>query len=391
MKLDKLKVMIVDRNSVSIGIISSVLAGLQGIEVVTTATSGGTAVIRLIHTAVDLILFDIMVSDQNGLSVLNKIRKIYPDVGVVILSDADPVSVNKTINALEIGALDFVTRPIDNENSIRDFRRQFKIITGLFQSRKGFRAVRDSAQNPLPERGASEQTTLQKPALPVKDSACVPLPHGPDFIRHPRSTRIDAVAIGASTGGPSALIEVIPRLPGDLGVPFFLVQHMPPFFTATFAENMDKRSALNVIEATNGQDVQPNTVYIAPGGKHMIVHQKDSVATLNNRRRLIGLNDDPPENSCRPSVDILLRSLVPIYMGNILVVIMTGMGKDGMQGVAAIKHKGGYCLSQSDDTCVVYGMPRFIDQAGLADDKVPLNEIANRIVALIRKNRGIST
>ncbi len=194
---------------------------------------------------------------------------------------------------------------------------------------------------------------------------------------------VDVLAIGISTGGPNALRQVIPRLPGNLGVPVLIVQHMPPSFTKALAESLDRESELTVKEAEDGETLQPGVAYIAPGGQHLAVRLDKNPA---GDRVAVVINQDPPVNSCRPSVDVLLKSLPPVYGGRVLVAIMTGMGNDGAAGVAQIKAKGGYCLTQTEETCVVYGMPRAVDEAGLSDEKAPLDQIAARLIALARSS-----
>jgi len=199
----------------------------------------------------------------------------------------------------------------------------------------------------------------------------------------PAPGRIDVVGIGVSTGGPNALAELIPRLPADLPVPILLVQHMPPVFTASLAEHLDQKSGLSVREARDGEQVLPGRVYIAPGGRHMVVRRLPDA-----EHPIVGLNENPPENSCRPSVDVLFRSMAAQYDGNMLAVVMTGMGNDGCEGVRAMKRRGCLCLTQSEASCIVYGMPLSVDEAGLSDEQVPLDRLADRIVHLVRKGRG---
>lgn len=191
------------------------------------------------------------------------------------------------------------------------------------------------------------------------------------------------VAIGVSTGGPGALLEVIPRLPGDLGVPVLIVQHLIPEFTESLAENLDRLSALGVSLARAGQPLDKGRVYLAPGDRHMVLLPPRPTST-GYLPPVIGLNNRPPVHGCRPAADVLFKSLAPICGGRTLAVVMTGMGNDGREGVRAIKAKGGYCLTQTEDTCVVYGMPRAVDEAGLSDERVPLDRLAQRIDALVR-------
>jgi two-component system chemotaxis response regulator CheB len=214
------------------------------------------------------------------------------------------------------------------------------------------------------------------PKQPVKPGA----PRSSNPIAFNR--KIELIAIGISTGGPNALADLIPLLPSDLGVPLLIVQHMPEFMTASLAQSLNKKSALEVREAVDGEEVLPNIAYMASGGRHMtVISQRCNGGT---GKRVIRFTGDPPVNSCRPSVDVLFYSLAKVYNGRVLALIMTGMGNDGTEGVRALKEKNCYCISQSEESCVVYGMPRAVVEAGLCDESAPLGNMANRILELVR-------
>jgi two-component system chemotaxis response regulator CheB len=183
------------------------------------------------------------------------------------------------------------------------------------------------------------------------------------------------VAIGVSTGGPNALKELLPLLPGNIGVPIVVVIHMPEVFTGYLADSLNRSCALTVKEATAGEALQANTVYIAPGGKHMTLER-------HNNNVVVATNLNAPENSCRPAVDVLFRSLPSVYSSGILNIVLTGMGSDGVKGIREIrKHPGHRTLTQSADSCVVYGMPKAVDDVGLSDESLPLSDLATRIIA----------
>jgi two-component system, chemotaxis family, protein-glutamate methylesterase/glutaminase len=189
------------------------------------------------------------------------------------------------------------------------------------------------------------------------------------------------VAIGVSTGGPNALAELIPALPGDLAVPVLVVQHMPPMFTRLLAARLDAQSALTVREATDGLPLTPGTVTIAPGDFHMVVDRDGS------RARVV-LNQDPPENSCRPAVDPLFRSVAAAYGSRVLGVVLTGMGQDGLRGCENVRDAGGRVLAQDEASSVVWGMPGFVVRAGLADRVLPLADIAAEIMRRVSASAG---
>lgn len=184
------------------------------------------------------------------------------------------------------------------------------------------------------------------------------------------------VAIAVSTGGPAALMRVLPLLPAGLEAPVLVVQHIPPDFTQVLVTSLRDSCLLRVKEAQAGELLTPGTVYIAPGGIHMEVRPAGDGSPGRGR---VALNDGPPENSCKPAADVLLRSLPGVYGARVLAVVMTGMGSDGLKGVTDIKRAGGRCLTQARDDCTVYGMPRVVDEAGLSDFKVPLAHLAAAI------------
>jgi two-component system chemotaxis response regulator CheB len=189
-----------------------------------------------------------------------------------------------------------------------------------------------------------------------------------------RKGKSEIVTIGISTGGPNALTQMLPKLPGDLGVPVVVVQHMPPVFTKSLAASLDSKCALTVKEAVDREPLQNNTVYIAPGGKQMKL-----VASADGTNRQIKITQDPPENSCRPSADYLFRSVGDYYVGRTTAVIMTGMGSDGTKGLATLKTKSAYIIGQDEASCVVYGMPKAPADLGYIDTVVSLNKIAGEI------------
>lgn len=182
--------------------------------------------------------------------------------------------------------------------------------------------------------------------------------------------------IGSSTGGPAALEQVFSAIRTPLNVPMFIVQHIPAEFSAMLAKRLNAASAMTVIEATAGQTPEPGTVYVAPGGRHMVLKK-------NKRRVIIEMTDTPPVNSCRPAVDVLFQSSAEVYGANQLAVILTGMGHDGLDGCRALFPLGVPVIAQDEETCVVWGMPRFVAEEGLADEIVPLPDVAGRIVARV--------
>ena len=364
---DKIRVFIADDTVIYRKILSDAVAALPDAEVVGIASNGAMALKKLAQVDADLALLDVFMPEMNGVETLRGIRKDFPSVAVVMISGATNRDADITIEALELGALDFIPKPtgMSQEESLQtltdDLRRIFRLLN-----------IRRWTRNAPSDRTATVATT-------PKPFAHSPPPTAPSGSR---PTSFEIVVIGVSTGGPNALNAVIPKLPGDLGCPILLVQHMPPCFTASLADHLARQSALAVREAKDRETVLPNTVYIAPGGRHMIVRPFAS----GPAKLQISLNDTPPVNSCRPAVDVLFRSVAANVQGGVLSVILTGMGEDGAAGVATLKRRGCYSLAQDEKTCVVYGMPRAIIEKGLADEALPLEDIAERITALV-KNR----
>jgi two-component system chemotaxis response regulator CheB len=228
----------------------------------------------------------------------------------------------------------------------------------------------------LPCAGA--QSTVR---LPAHESAAPAPAPAPPKIR-PATGLIEVVAIGVSTGGPMALHQILPKLPAELEVPILIVLHMPVGFTRTLAEDLNRRSALRVKEAEMGETVQPGVAYLAVGGQHLAVQRRDG-------QRVLLLTGDPPVNSCRPSVDVLFASVAEAYIpSRVLAIILTGMGTDGLAGSRLLHGGGAYTMVQNEATCVVYGMPRAVAEAGLADEVISLDQIADRIAALTQRTKG---
>jgi two-component system chemotaxis response regulator CheB len=227
----------------------------------------------------------------------------------------------------------------------------------------------------LKAKSKSAQGVSEEKPLPDHTGAVRPIGR----VAPKKQTKSEIVGIGISTGGPNALTQMMPQFPADLGVPILIVQHMPPVFTKALADNLDSKCALEVKEAADGQPIRPNLALIAPGGKQMKV-----AASADGTARIIRITDDPPENSCKPSVDYLFRSIAHQYGGRATGVIMTGMGSDGTLGSTLMKRNGSTVIAQDEATCVVYGMPKEAVDAGTVDVVAPLDKIAAEICGTVR-------
>lgn len=366
-----LRVLIVDDTVTYRSIMKETLSVSPFIEIVGAAKHGQQALDLLAKDPVDLILLDVEMPVMDGITTLKAVKRQYPKTDVVMVSGVDSTSANITIRALEAGALDFVTKP-DKGSMTRNIEhlrsKLLPIAQHLHQKRSSTVGL-----------GGLKPSSVQM---------AQPAPQ-PAIQRQPRvlSSRFlpEMICIGVSTGGPSALKQVIPKLPGNLNIPVAVTIHMPEMFTRYLADSLDKESALRVKEAEHMELVEKNTVYIAPGGKHL-VFEKNTDGGLH-----CILNQDPPENSCRPAVDVMFRSAANIYPHGVLAIVLTGMGNDGMRGVQSLKQSGQpgghWVISQSQQTCTVYGMPKAIDDANLSDESLDLVDIAPRILTLTRHQK----
>jgi len=374
-----LRVLVVDDTIVYRRILTSIIEEIAGAEVTATAPNGKIALAKMETLEVDLVLLDVEMPVLDGLKTLEVMHERFPEVGVIMVSGANTTAASTTIRALERGALDFVPKPEGGnmEESQRQLTQHIRRLIQLFQTRRALRSTR----KPVAARpGVVPAIERTRPAAAPAKAVTAPRPVLERYAGK-RLSRIDVVVIGVSTGGPNALKEVIPKLTTALNVPVLIVQHMPPLFTASLADSLNRKSTLEVREAQDGDPVLPNTVLIAPGGKHMVIRTEPNAS--GGPGFIVALNENPPEQNCRPSVNVLFRSVSTYFGGKILAVVMTGMGEDGCEGVRAMKRQGCICLTQEESTCVVYGMPRAVDEAGLSDDRVPLDQLAERIQHLV--------
>ncbi|MBY0280435.1 chemotaxis response regulator protein-glutamate methylesterase [Candidatus Binatia bacterium] len=373
--MTKIRVLIVDDAVVIRRLLTDCLTGDPDIEVVGAAANGRIALAKIPQVNPDLVTLDVEMPELNGLETLVELRKTHPKLPVIMFSTLTERGAAATLDALAAGASDYVTKPSNTGSMNIAMQRVRDELVPKIKQLTGRALVADS----LPVPG---QRTSPAAAAPPRVAPVVPLQRR---VTAPRSEGpLDVVAIGVSTGGPNALADLMPHLPADLPVPIVMVQHMPPLFTRLLAERLDGRCPLRIREGAAGTELHAGEVYIAPGGRHMIVRR-------DGTRVVLALNDDPPENSCRPAVDVLFRSVVAVYGGHTLGVILTGMGQDGLRGCEYVRDAGGQVVAQDEATSVVWGMPGFVARAGLADRVLPLQAIAGEIVNRVRHGRAAGT
>lgn len=370
----KLKVMVVDDSSLYRQLVKNVLRNIAEVEVVGLACSGKEALEKIPELQPDLLTLDVQMPDLNGLELLREIRRKRLSVKAIMLSSLTAQGAQVTTDALLAGAFDFIQKPSGpdpNANRLQLESLLAEKIMVFQQSRKPTLPNRKDPTTKSPIRKSLEEDG--------NDSSSLELPNPPPSSN--KTNRIDAVVIGTSTGGPIALRELIPKLPSTLGVPVLVVQHMPPRYTQSLAMRIGEVSQIPVHEGADGMKIEPNHVYIAPGGAHMGLGKRLGETVIRT-------SDDPPEHNCRPAVDFTFRAACQIYSGNILGVILTGMGRDGTEGCRLIKQLGGSVLAQHPEGCIVYGMPKVVVEERLADRVVPIDKMASWIVRLVDKSRS---
>ncbi len=373
----KIRVLVVDDTIVYRKAVSDIMEELPEVELVGVAHNGKIAMSKIKTLKPDLLTLDIEMPVMNGLEVLEEIQKNDLKVGAIMLSTLTAEGGDMTLKALEFGAFDFILKP-QSKNQIEGKNEIRKLIHPMIK------AFARSLTAPALLGKSSQLRRLGKPPpKPLNRITGKPAGKiGSKSFSTSTSThkgRSEIITIGISTGGPNALTHVLPKLPANIGVPIVIVQHMPPVFTKSLATSLDKKCALHVKEAEDRETLVDNTIYIAPGGKQMKL-----VASADGLHRQIKITNDPPENSCKPSVDYLFRSVADYYVGRTTAVIMTGMGSDGTKGLQVLKQKGGHIIAQDEKTCVVYGMPKAPIESGLVDIVSPLNKIADEILKSLK-------
>jgi two-component system chemotaxis response regulator CheB len=352
--MGKVRVLIVDESTAMRRLLSRALAEDPRIEVVGTAASGRIGLAKIPQINPDLVTLNLEMPFMDGLTTLTELRKAYPRLPVIMCSPLTHKGAAAALNALSSGASDYFCRPANVANPELAIRQvQEELIPKI-------KALCDSANMPnrFPSDRASGNCT--QAAL--------------------RNAPVEVIAIGVSTGGPKALADILCRLPGNFPVPILIVQHMPPEFTKYLAMRLSTVSPIEVHEAIAGEIVRPGRVWLAPGNFHMSVARSIAGVTIH-------LDQSPPENSCRPAVDVLFRSVAELYGSASIGVVLTGMGNDSLRGCEAIHEAGGRIIVQDTDTSVVWGMPGAVAKAGLSDHVLPLNRIADKLCLLVHSHR----
>lgn len=340
--MKKYKILIVDDSIVIRQLLKNAIEAYDALEVVGTAANGQIGLEKIQLYTPDLVVLDIEMPVMDGIETLKNIVQKFPRVKVIMCSTLSTEGGQITLDCLDIGAHDFITKPNN---------------------------LHQCTQQPFHELLYEKIMALMMAQEPVNNVQ----PISSSLVKKKHTALINAIGLGISTGGPDALLKLIPLLPRDLSVPVFIVQHMPAMFIKLLVERIQLKSEIRVCEGVHAERVCPGTVYIAPGDHHMTVEHRQG-------HYVISLNEMPPVNYSRPSVDVLFESLATTYQENLLALVMTGMGKDGLLGCQKINEYGGLIYTQDQPSSAVWGMPGAVTQAGLAHKCLPLTEISKALI-----------
>lgn len=355
--MKKIRVLIVDDSAFMRKAVARMLALAGDIEIVGVAADGREALAKVEELNPDIVTLDVRMAGMDGITALDRIMRERP-VPVLMLSSLTHEGAEVTLRALELGAVDFIDK--SRAESSMDITLLANELIAKVRTIAGVNVEKMRSQ-------AAELELAPEPAL---DRTAEREP------RPSKQARLDVIAIGTSTGGPPALHALIPKLPANLASGVIVVQHMPPGFTRPLAERLNVQSALTVVEAAEGDVIEPGRVLIAPAGKHVKVRKK-------NGQFVIHLDAEPTDALHKPSVDVMMESVAKACGGRSLGVLLTGMGSDGARGMRAIKEVGGRTIAESEETCIVYGMPKSAVEEGVVDRVIPLYNMAHAITGEI--------
>ena len=358
--MPKIRVLLVDDSAVVRRLVTTALSRDPALEVVGTAPDGQVALARLTELQPDVVLLDLEMPVMDGLQTLAALRKTHPRLPVLMFSRFTQRGVEATVNALMLGADDYVPKPGDGLDASSCIEELLIPKIKLLGQRK--LAKETGGQS---TRGTTEAAKNPPASLPPR-------------------RRVGLVVIGASTGGPNALAELFRTFTPDWSVPLVIVQHMPPDFTARLAERLTEKSQLRVREGAADESISAAQAWIAPGGHHLLVRRVSQSVRL-------ALNQETPVNSCRPSVDVLFRSAAEVYGPEVLAIVLTGMGQDGLRGCECVRAAGGQVIVQDEASSVVWSMPGAVAQAGLAERILPLEQLGPEILRRVQRGQAGET
>lgn len=378
----KVRVVVADDSAVMRKIITTALERHPEIEVVYVAVNGLQAVDAVLQFKPDVVTLDVEMPEMDGISAVKAIRKMDAKLPVIMFSSLTQQGAQTATTALTSGATDYVGKPATSAGSVGVFKvldeQLVPKVVGFGRRHQARVALGSTPAKVSASTGAAVQSLREPPPASADTNASRPSVHSEHQGKIVVAAPARAVCIGVSTGGPMALMQVFSQFKTPLPVPVFIVQHMPSNFTTSLAARLTASGVMKVIEPHEDEVAVPGVAYLAPGGLHMVLSKKGT-------RTHIHLNEDPPENSCRPAADVLFRSAAEVYGKDLLAVVLTGMGYDGMRGCQAVRAKLGQVIAQDEETSVIWGMPGAVVQNNLADKVLPIDKVADEIVFRTRK------
>lgn len=371
--MDKIRVVVVDEDVVWRDRLREALEAISDIEVAGAAPTGKIGLDKLGFTSADVVLLSSRVTGPCSEEFVREALHKHPQLGIVVTTLVDDrTGAENAVHAIEKGAFDFVVKPAGvDQKRMSSFREMLLARIRGFSIRRYSRLARG-----LTGGGSPRQTAVAVQSGRAESSGGVAAAEVATTATPPPGTRPEAVLIGASTGGPEALSLLIPSLPAGLSVPVLVVLHMPRVFTKPMAASLDRKSPLNVHEAVDGEEAVAGTVYLAPGGAHL------RVESGTRRRAILRVVNGESVNGCKPSVDVLFESAAPVFRSRALAVVLTGMGSDGTKGLAELRKWNTPAVVQDRQSSVVWGMPGSAVRAGLVDEELGIEQIAQRIADL---------
>lgn len=339
--------MVIGDSGIIGGFVCSALSGQAEIAVTANPANGSAAAQRLKRQDIDVVIMDSGMKESNGVDALPDLFAVDPEAKIIIASTLSFTNAKAAMKGLLAGAAEFIALPSPS-------RRLRKTAISAPMKRDFLNKITSLGRERRKAGGgggkAAPAITLRRPALQLPE----------------------IIVIGSSTGGPRALLSIFKRLPTNIKQPILISQHLPPAFTATLVKNITKNSRWAGDEAKNGEEIKPGRIYLAPGNRHMLVK-------VRGEKKHIQLTDGLPVNFCKPSVDTLFLSVAEAYGGRALALMLTGMGSDGLKGSQAIADAGGTVIAQDEDSCIVWGMPRAVAEAGLCSAVLPLKDIPRHL------------
>ena len=397
--MDKISVMICDDSALMRNLIGRIITEIDGFEIAGKAENGQVCLSMIEEKKPDVILLDVEMPVMNGIEFLKKRLELGLDIPVIMLSSVTTEGAAVTMQCLELGATDFISKPggssvtlkiSDVSTSIVDFVASYGRVHACMHGKQVPDAeyfiqqakLKEAERFVIQKKGeeAAKKATESVTKILPSDRFMAPRKKEPVIIKPEREGgKIEVIAIGISTGGPNALREMFKDLDKDIKQPILVVQHMPAGFTNEFAQSLDNICPLEVTEAKDGEPLMGGHIYIAPGGKHIMVEHR----AISN---VIRTTEEPPRNGHRPSADVLFESIAKVYENRSLGVIMTGMGRDGAVEITEMRKKGAWTLGQDEKSCIVYGMPKVAWEMGGVQKQIPLDNLAMQINRLALKN-----